>query len=46
MQSLLLKLIKKKTFQKFYDKYPKKISDIYSMVEKVKKYLNKNDKIF
>ena len=44
MQKLLLKMINKKVFSKYYNKYPKKINDIYKMVNKVKLYLKKNDK--
>ena len=46
MQSLLIKFIKKSMFKKYYNKQPKNINDIYLMVNKVKKLLIKNDKIF
>ena len=44
MQKLLLKLIKKSPFTKYYSKSPNNIDDIFIMVDKVKKFL-KNDKI-
>ena len=46
MQNLLLKLIRSDTFKKYYDKKPKRIKDIFIMVDKVKKDLNKYEKFF
>tara|TARA_B100000575_G_scaffold294271_1_gene309172 strand:+ start:4349 stop:5530 length:1182 start_codon:yes stop_codon:yes gene_type:complete len=46
MQTLLIKFINKKAFKKYYNKCPEKINDVYIMVNKVKKYLKENDKIF
>tara|TARA_B100000925_G_scaffold232983_1_gene181540 strand:- start:1982 stop:3157 length:1176 start_codon:yes stop_codon:yes gene_type:complete len=46
MQIKLLKKLKDPYLSKFYNKYPKKINDIYMVVDKVKKYLHKNEKIF
>ena len=46
MQMLLIKFIKKSFFRKYYTKQPKNINDINLMVNKVKKLLIKNDKIF
>ena len=46
MQKLLLKLINSNIFKKYYQKNPKNINDIYLMTDKVKKYLNENEKIF
>ena len=46
MQKLLIKLIKKSVFKKYYNKQPKNISDINLMNNKVKKILIKYDKIF
>jgi 1-deoxy-D-xylulose-5-phosphate reductoisomerase len=45
MQKLLIKLIKKSVFKKYYNKQPKNINDINLMVNKVKKLLIQNDKI-
>ena len=39
MQIKLLKKLKDPNLAKYYNKYPKKINDIYMMVNKVKKYL-------
>ena len=39
MQIKLLKKLKDPYLAKYYNKYPKKINDIYMMVNKVKKYL-------
>ena len=39
MQKLLLKIINKNSLTKYYNKYPKNINDIYTMVDKVKKIL-------
>ena len=44
MQQLLLKIINKRVFSKYYVKHPKEINDIYRMVNKVKIYLKDNDK--
>tara|TARA_A100001234_G_scaffold221453_1_gene237629 strand:- start:974 stop:2155 length:1182 start_codon:yes stop_codon:yes gene_type:complete len=46
MQKLLLKFINHNTFKSYYNNYPKKVDDIYLMVNKVKKYLNNNEKNF
>ena len=46
MQKTLLKLIKNKTFTKYYNKYPKNINDIFKMVDRVKKYFKKNEANF
>ena len=46
MQKLLIKFINKSVFKKYYSKQPKNIHDINLMVNKVKKLLIKNDKIF
>ena len=46
MQKTLLKLIINKDLKKYFNKEPKNISDIYLMVNKVKNYLKKNEKIF
>ena len=46
MQNLLIKFIKKNAFKKYYNKYPKKINDVYIMVNRVKKYLKENGEIF
>ncbi len=46
MQKLLLNLINKKEFSKYYNKYPRKINDIYRMINKVKIYLNENNEFF
>mgnify|MGYP001193570356 CR=1 FL=1 len=46
MQNLLIKFIKKNTFKKYYNKYPKKINDVYIMVNRIKKYLKENGEIF
>ena len=46
MQKLLIKLIKRSVFKKYYNKQPKNINDINLMVNKVKKKLLKYDKIF
>ena len=46
MQKLLIKLIKKSIFKKYYNKKPKNISDINLMNNKVKKILINYDKIF
>ena len=43
MQKTLLKLIKKQSFTKYYKKYPKNISDIFNMVDRVKKYFKENE---
>ena len=45
MQQLLLKIINKRVFSKYYVKHPKEINDIYRMVNKVKIYLVKQKKI-
>ena len=41
IHKLMLKLLKKPYFTKYYNKSPKNINDIKNMVKKVKKYLNK-----
>ena len=46
MQIKLLKKLKDPYLSKYYNKYPKKINDIYMIVDKVKKYLYENEKIF
>ena len=46
MQRLLIKLLKSNNLKKYYNRRPKRINDIYMMADKVKKYLNENDKIF
>ena len=46
MQKLLIKLIKRSVFKKYYNKQPKNISDINLMNNKVKKILINYDKIF
>ena len=43
MQKTLLKLIKKQSFTKYYKKYPQNISDIFNMVDRVKKYFKENE---
>ena len=45
MQIKLLKKLKDPYLSKYYNNYPKKINDIYLIVDKVKKYLNENEKI-
>ena len=45
MQQLLMQTINKKKLSKYYDKRPKKINDIYNIINKVKKYLKENDQI-
>ena len=45
MQNLLLKLINNDYFKQYYDKKPKNINDLYIMVDKVKNYLQENEKI-
>ena len=39
MQIKLLKKLKDPYLSKYYNKHPKKINDIYMIVDKVKKYL-------
>ena len=46
MQKTLLKLIKNKTFTKYYNKYPKNINDIFKMVDRVKNYFKKHEENF
>ena len=46
MQIKLLKKLKDPYLSKYYNKYPKKINDIYMVVNKVKKYLYENKKNF
>ncbi len=46
MQIKLLKKLKDPYLSKYYNKYPKKINDIYMIVDKVKKYLYENEKNF
>ncbi len=46
MQSLLIKIINKRVFSKYYDKSPNNINDIYKMINKIKIYLKENDKHF
>ena len=46
MQIKLLKKLKDPYLSKHYNKYPKKLNDIYMIVDKVKKYLIENEKIF
>ena len=41
MQIKLLKKLKDPYLSKYYNKYPKKINDIYMMVNKVNKYLKR-----
>ena len=43
MQIKLLKKLKDPYLSKYYTKYPKKINDIYIIVNKVKKYLYENE---
>ena len=43
MQIKLLKKLKDPHLSKYYNKYPKKINDIYMIVDKIKKYLNENE---
>ena len=43
MQIKLLKKLKDPYLTKYYNKYPKKINDIYMIVNKVKKYLNEKE---
>ena len=45
MQELMLKIINKRVFTKYYNKHPKNINDIYKMINKVKIYLKENDKL-
>ena len=45
MQQLLMQTINKKKLSKYYDKRPKKINDIYNIINQVKKYLKENDQI-
>ena len=45
VHKLLMKLLKKPYFTKFYDKGPKNINEIKNMVDKVKKYIDINSKI-
>ncbi len=46
MQIKLMKQLKDPYLSKYYNKYPKKINDVYMIVNKVKKYLYKNEKIY
>ena len=46
MQIKMLKKLKDPYLSKYYNKSPKKINDIYMIVNKVKKYLYENEKIF
>ena len=46
MQIKLLKKLKDPYLSKYYNKYPKKINDIYMMVNKVNKYLYENEEIY
>ena len=46
MQIKLIKQLKDPYLSKYYNKYPKKINDVYMIVNKVKKYLYKNEKIY
>ena len=46
MQIKLLKKLKDPYLSKHYNKYPKKLNDIYMIVDKVKKYLFENENIF
>jgi len=43
MQIKLLKKLKDPYLAKYYNKHPKKINDIYMIVDKVKKYLNEKE---
>ena len=43
MQIKLLKKLKDPYLSKYYNNYPKKINDIYMIVDKVKKYLNEKE---
>ena len=43
MQIKLLKKLKDPYLTKYYNKYPKKINDIYMIVNKVQKYLNEKE---
>ncbi len=45
MQIKLLKKLKDPYLSKYYNKFPKKINDVYMIVDKVKKYLNEKEKI-
>ena len=45
MQQLQMQTINKKKLSKYYDKRPKKINDIYNIINQVKKYLKENDQI-
>ncbi len=46
MQKLLLRLLKNKSFKKYYQKYPNNINDIFIMVDKVKSIIKEYEKIF
>ena len=46
MQIKLLNKLKDPYLSKYYNKYPKKINDIYMMVNKVNKYLYENEEIY
>ena len=46
MQIKLMKKLNDPYLSKYYNKYPKKINDIYMIVDKVKKYLYENEKNF
>ena len=45
MQTKLIQKLKDPYLSKYYNKCPKNINDIYMIVNKVKKYLNENEKI-
>ena len=44
MQIKLLQKLKDPHLSKYYNKHPKKINDIYMIVDKIKKYLKENEK--
>ncbi len=46
MQKLLLKFIRSPYLTQYFNKNPKNIDEIYFMVDKVKNYLKKNEKVF
>ena len=45
MQKLLIKIINKRVFSKYYNDSPNKIKDIYKMINKIKVFLKENDKL-
>ena len=41
IHEMIIKLLKKPYFSKYYNSYPKNINDIKNMVSKVEKYVHK-----